>query len=150
MHEESQVCDVCLDPYTYSECESVIKGKKKKGNEDKLIFCDGCNAVSHQSCYGSTWYDDGFLYRRYCLQGSENEDDLDIQDKDQSNNNGKLNKRKQHTSITSQSSVVDGETGNPKLPRNNGGKDHQKTKTPKVLLGDGPWLCQRCLTIFDK
>lgn len=48
-------------------------------------------------------------------------------------------------------------SGNPKFARNSGcNSKHQKSSKssklslPKEIGGEGPWLCQRCLTIFDK
>ena len=70
--EETLACDICLDPYSYDLAQAKTDSKKKNlTNEDKLIICDGCNSVSHQVCYGSTRYLDGFLYRRYCPETSE-------------------------------------------------------------------------------
>ena len=42
-NEINAKCDICLDGDMYIN---------KNQDEDQLLFCDGCNAVTHQSCYG--------------------------------------------------------------------------------------------------
>jgi hypothetical protein len=38
-NEEDACCDICLTD-TYDD------------KNDKIFYCDGCNAATHQSCYG--------------------------------------------------------------------------------------------------
>lgn len=48
-------CDVCLDSNTYPG--------RGKNDHDYLVYCDGCNAMVHKSCYGKERFEQGFISR---------------------------------------------------------------------------------------
>lgn len=46
-------CDICLDPEPYSD--------DGYGSSDDIVYCEGCNALAHKSCYGNGRFKRGYL-----------------------------------------------------------------------------------------